>query len=112
MKAVRLAHSLVLETPVRVPDGSGGFTAGWQVLGTFWAELTPRSGREAQGAAGPLALGRWRITVRGAPEGAARRPVPGQRFRLGGRVFDILAVGERDAAGRYLACEAQEEVAT
>ncbi|MBE9635707.1 head-tail adaptor protein [Salipiger mangrovisoli] len=112
MKTVRLTQNLVLETPWEVPDGTGGFEAGWQVLGTLWAELSPRSGREVQGEAGPVARGRYRITVRGAPVGASSRPVPGQRFRLGERVFDILTVSERDVSGRYLACEAQEEVAS
>lgn len=112
MRPLRLSHNLVLEAPTEVPDGTGGFTAGWQVLGTLWAELSPRSGREVQGEAGPVARGRYRITVRGAPEGASGRPLPGQRFRLGGRVFDILSVSERDLAERYLACEAQEEVAS
>ena len=112
MRGVRLTQNLVLEAPLQVPDGTGGFTAGWRVLGTLWAELSPRSGREVMGEAGPMARGRYRITLRGAPQGAASRPVPGQRFRLGGRVFDILSVAERDLSGRYLVCEAQEEVAS
>ncbi|MCA0994539.1 head-tail adaptor protein [Alloyangia pacifica] len=112
MRAVRLSQRLVLEAPARTPDGMGGFTEGWQALGTLWAELQPRSGREVQGEAGPVARGRFRITVRAAPEGSSSRPAPGQRFRRGSRIFDIQAVTERDAEGLYLQCEAQEEVAS
>jgi head-tail adaptor len=53
-----------------------------------------------------------RITVRGAPVGAEQRPRPDQRFRDGSRLFRILAVTERDAAGRYLLCFAREEGTT
>lgn len=45
-----------------------------------------------------------RVTVR-----AVARPKPGQRFREGSRVFAILAVAERDPAGRYLTCFCREE---
>lgn len=35
MRGVRLTQNLVLEAPLQVPDGTGGFTAGWRVLGTL-----------------------------------------------------------------------------
>lgn len=106
-----LNRKLVLEAPVSAPDGAGGQIASWAVLGTLWGELKPRSGRETTGEAGPLSTASYRITVRGAPPGQSDRPCPGQRLRLGTRKFRILAVTESDARGRYLACQAEEEMA-
>jgi head-tail adaptor len=101
---------LVLEAPETVPDGSGGFTVGWVPVGTLWADVTARAGREdfAAGAVRPRV--RYRIVVRAAPVGAASRPRPEQRLREGARVFDILAVAEREADGRYLEIVAEEGV--
>lgn len=107
----RLNRRLVLEAAERVPDGAGGFTETWVALGTLWADVRARGGRErATGAVGLSATG-FRILVRAAPHGAPSRPLPGQRLRQGARVFAIAAVAEADAAGRYLTCFADEEVA-
>jgi head-tail adaptor len=92
-----------------VADGSGGYARSWAQLGRHWAEVTAGSGRETAGEEVLQATVPFRITVRGAAAGAASRPVPGQRFRDGSRVFAILAVTERDADGRYLLCVAREE---
>ena len=109
-KAAALKHPLVLEAPNYTPDGAGGMTETWVVQGQLWGALDPRGGSET--GAGDLALsrGRWRITVRAAPEGAPSRPVPRQRFRLGVRLFRIRAVQEDGPAARYLRCDAVEEV--
>lgn len=108
MSVPRLPHRLVLEGPVRVPDGVGGHDGGWAVLGVLWGALAAGAG---SAAGDPVPFGRvaWRITVRAAPAGAPERPVAGQRLRLGARVFAILAVAERDPGGRYLTCFAREE---
>ena len=53
MKAPRLSRRLVLEAPVRVADGGGGFAEDWQAVGTLWAEVTARSGSERQVAGVP-----------------------------------------------------------
>lgn len=105
----RLNRLLALETEVAADDGAGGYTQSWAVQGTLWAEVRPGTGREAAGVEIPLALQPFRIVVRGAPQGAPSRPVAGQRFRDGDRVFPILAVTEMDADGRYLLCAAREE---
>jgi len=111
MTAPLLNRCLVLEAPVSMPDGAGGLVESWAELGTLWAEVSPRSGREALGETGPVAINAFRIIVRGAPLGASSRPVPGQRFRQGLRVFRVLAVTELDPGGMYLICETREEVA-
>jgi head-tail adaptor len=101
----------VLESAARVADGAGGFIETWTALGVHWADLRPGRGRAAEGEGLVLARVPWRITVRAALPGSAARPVAGQRFREGQRLFRILAVGEADAGGRYLTCEADEETA-
>ncbi len=105
----RLTRRLVLEAPQRAPDGAGGFVDSWAALGTLWAEVVARSGRERAGAGGALSHVPYRITVRGAPAGAPSRPRPEQRFREGARIFRILSVAEADAQGHYLICQAEEE---
>lgn len=109
---VRLLRRLVLEAPERLPDGAGGFTVTWTALGTLWADVTARVGREdlLGGATRPRV--RYRIVVRGAPIGAASRPRPEQRLREGARVFDILTVAEHDGGLRYLEVVAEEGVLT
>lgn len=111
MTVPRLNRKLALESPETTPDGAGGQIETWTVLGTLWAELRPRTGRERTGEAGAVSAGAYRVTVRAVPEGSSMRPRPGQRLRNGARVFRILAVTERDADGLYLICFAQEEVA-
>ena len=111
MRVPVLNRQMVLEAPQRSDDGAGGFVESWAALGTHWAEVTARSGRERRdGLAAVSAVG-FRIVVRAAPIGSASRPRPDQRFRDGARVFPISAVAEWDPAGRYLVCFADEEVA-
>ncbi|AVO38508.1 phage head closure protein [Pukyongiella litopenaei] len=111
MKAPRLNRQLVLEAPMSQPDGAGGFSRDWVALGTLWAELTARTGRERSAGGGTVSEVGYRITVRAAPVGSLARPLPDQRFRLGARLFTIRAVADAGAAGRYLTCFADEEVA-
>ena len=111
MSLPHLNRKLVLEHAVRSPDRAGGYATLWSALGTLWAEITPGAGAE-RGANG-LALSRvpLKITVRAAPAGSDARPMAGQRFREGVRVYTILAVAERDSQARFLVCHAEEEVA-
>lgn len=111
MTAPQLSHKLVLEAAQTAADGAGGQTETWAAVGTLWAEVKAGSGRESSGSAGTVSSAAYRITVRGAPVGQSNRPLPGQRFRQGTRLWRILAVTEADALGRYLVCFAQEEVA-
>ncbi len=107
-----LNRQLVLESAQRAADGAGGFTETWVALGTLWAEVEARTGRERTGAEVTISTMRYRITVRAAPVGSPARPQPGQRLRDGARLFAIRAVSEADAKGRFLTCFAVEEVTT
>jgi len=113
MKAPRLTVPLVVETPVRAPDGMGGFRLVWQDVGQLWAEMRSGAGAERFAEVGAQSVVSWRITVRAAPAGDARRPRPEQRLRMGegaaARRFRIEAVAEADATGRWLVCVAKEE---
>jgi head-tail adaptor len=109
MTAPHLTRKLVLEARVNVPDGAGGFVESWAVRGTLWAEVVAGAGRDAPGEEITLAAIPYRITVRGAAQGAASRPKPNQRLRDGARLFRILAVTERDPRGQFLTCFAREE---
>lgn len=110
MARPRLNRRLVLEGALRLADGAGGFAEVWEARGTLWAEVSARSGREAEAEGVAVARAGYRITVRAAPQGAASRPVAGQRLRDGARIFAILSVTEADGAGRYQSLWAQEEV--
>lgn len=109
MSIPTLNRMLILETPQRAPDGAGGYTQTWQALGSLWAQVALRSGRETDRLGAPLSTNSVRITVRGAPFGTQERPRPDQRFRDGDRVYLIKAVAEADRNGHYLTCFATEE---
>lgn len=109
MSGVRLNRRLVLESPVRTPDGAGGYDETWLELGTLWAAITPRAGRMARGPLDEVSRGGFRIVVRAAPVGHSGRPEPGQRFRMDTRLFRIEAVTEEEPAGLYLVCQCEEE---
>ncbi|WP_341366349.1 head-tail adaptor protein [Yoonia sp. BS5-3] len=112
MRMPDLSRPLVLEQPVQVADGAGGYTRDWQELGVLWAEVTSGAGREAAAFAVTVSRVPYRIVVRASKPGAPSRPVPGQRFRDGTRVFNINAVADRGTDGRYLICRTEEEVAS
>ncbi|WP_106744059.1 head-tail adaptor protein [Yoonia maritima] len=112
MKAPRLNRAFVLEAPLQVSDGAGGYVREWQPLGIHWATVKAGSGREAAAFAATISRVPYRITVRAAPQGAQSRPVAGQRFREGNRIFNITAVAEQGSDGRFLTCHALEETAS
>lgn len=106
----QLARRLTLEERVSTANGSGGFEVSWRALGTLWADVAARSGREDFIATQTKARVKYRIVVRGAPVGSPSRPRPNQRFREGSRIFNILTVAEADFAGRFLKIHAEEGV--
>lgn len=110
MSRPRLNRRLVLEAPERVSDGAGGYREGWVELGTLWAEVSARTGRETAQGGAPVSRMSYNVIVRGAPYGSPDRPMPQQRFRDGARIYTIQAVAERDPEGRYLTCFVDEEL--
>nr|WP_111297991.1 head-tail adaptor protein [Paracoccus saliphilus] len=110
MPVPELNVRLALETPDRTGDGMGGHRQEWRQLGWLWAGLEARSAREKGSGPGMISVAQWRIAVRAAASGDPRRPRPGQRLRLGQRLFLIEAVAEADPRGRFLFCFAREEL--
>ncbi|QOL79785.1 phage head closure protein [Pseudooceanicola spongiae] len=106
----RLNRQLVLEQSMRSADGAGGYATIWSELGTLWAEVLPGSSTVLRQGGLTVHRQTLKISVRGVAIGRPSRPLPGQRFRDGGRIYDIEAVSERDAEGRFLVCTAREEV--
>ncbi len=111
MSCFRLNRRLVLEERQNIPDGAGGFDPAWTELGSIWAHVKARTGREVVVEGRDATFLRLRITVRGAPQGAPSRPRADQRFRDGGRIYNILSVTEGDAEGRFLICDCEEAIA-
>lgn len=113
MNAPRLSVPLMIESPVREPDGMGGYRLIWQDSGRIWAEMRSGAGGERFAEVGARSVVTWRITVRAALAGDPRRPRPEQRLRMGegpdARRFRVEAVAESDAQGRWLVCIAKEE---
>lgn len=105
---------LLLEAPVSLPDGMGGFALSWRTVGRIWAGLRSGSAGERGSDIGAQSVVTWRIKVRAAPVGDPRRPRPEQRLRMGEgaseRRFRIVTVAEDDARGRWLLCTAREEI--
>ena len=106
-----LNRKLTLETMIRTDDGAGGFIESWQDLGTLWGDVSSRKGRYVTGQGGAMSQMAFQIVLRGAPVGHSNRPRPGQKLRMGTRVFRIHAVTEEEPSGMYLICETEEEVA-
>lgn len=102
-----LPTRMILEKPVRQPDGGGGWTLGWQPLGFLWADLRAVSAREIAIGDRPAARVTHRITIRLSPDISAR-PAADQRLRRGDRVYAIRGVAEADGARAHLTIWAEE----
>ncbi|MFD1795817.1 head-tail adaptor protein [Paracoccus aurantiacus] len=109
MSAPKLTVPLRLETKERQADGLGGHRAVWRTIGLVYAEMRSGIGRLRGAEAGPESVVGWTITLRAFPQGDPRRPIAGQRLRMGSRSFRIDAVAEADPAGRHLRVIAEEE---
>lgn len=107
-----LGHLLALEARTHAPDGAGGYAPTWVPLGHVWAQIVVGDARETEQPGATVATRPLRIIVRGAVRGSLRRPLAGQRFRQGDRVYSIASVREADEGGRFLLCRAFEEWAT
>lgn len=100
----RLRLRLTLEKPTPVPDGLGGATMEWDAVATLAAEVSPLKGEERSVGEGLVDTTRHRIVVRCRDDVS-----PGDRFRLGARVFTIRSVTDPAEDRRWLVCIADEE---
>ncbi|GBE44291.1 phage head-tail joining protein [bacterium BMS3Bbin10] len=100
-----LRHRLTLEQTSLTPDGGGGNTESWVQVAQVWGRIAPLSGRESVEAARIAGRYRYEITIR------YRAGVePAMRFRLGARIFHILAIEDIGERGKWLKalCEERE----
>jgi SPP1 family predicted phage head-tail adaptor len=98
-----LRQRLVLEEAQRVSDDAGGFTETWVTVATVWAAIEPAGGGEG------VEAGRLAGHVSHAVHLRYRADVmPALRFRLGTRVFHILAVLDEGERKRWLRCPCEE----
>lgn len=84
-----LRERLLLEQPIRTPDGGGGASVTWQTVAELWAHVRPLSGDERlrhDQLCGRLTHEVW---LRDRPG-----VVPAMRFRQGARIYEIVAVIE------------------
>lgn len=110
MSGPQLNFKMVLEEPLRVPDGAGGYTQTWNTVGTLWGAVVARGAADGDVAAGPISRLRYRVTLRGAAADDPARPRVGQRLRLGGRVLTVDGVVDAAPDARFLTVWASEEV--
>lgn len=98
-----LRHRLTIETPGRTDDGGGGAGVAWSTFTEVWAAIVPRRGREivaADRVSGEITHDVW-LRYRDDV-------TPAMRFRLGTRIFDILAVINDAERGLRLRCPCRE----
>lgn len=96
-QAGALRHRLILEAPDTTPDGGGGEDVVWRETAALWGAIRPVRGREK------LAAGQYASTL--SHEIVMRfhgEVQPNKRFRLGARIFHILAVLDDDERHEWL----------
>jgi SPP1 family predicted phage head-tail adaptor len=99
----QLSHRLMLEAPTRAPDGGGGASVTWSLVGEVWGAILSVSGGESVEADGVRGRITHEIWIRHR-DGV----VPEMRFVLESRVFDIQAVLEQGGRRRFLKCLVEE----
>ena len=100
----QLRRRLVLEAPVATPDGLGGATQAFEIVGAFWAQMEWLSGSEVWRQGRPEQVGTYRVTLRWRGDLDA-----GKRLRDGDRIFDVRSVADPDGSRRHLTCLVEEE---
>lgn len=105
VKIADLRHRVLVEEPVRTPDGGGGAIQTWSPIAEVWAAIRPLNGSErvvADTIAGRITHEIW-IRWR---EGVG----PHLRLRYGSRIFDLLSVLDVDEQHRFLRCLVEERL--
>jgi len=97
----QLNRRLVLEALIETADGAGGVTRSYETVATVWASVVPRAASDNVAADALGANISHRIAVRWRDDITLRH-----RFRDGPRLFDLVAIRERDR--RFLDIDAEE----
>ncbi|MPZ55024.1 MAG: phage head closure protein [Rhizobiales bacterium] len=99
----RLRHRLVLEAPVEADDGAGGVVRSYENIATVWAAIAPVTLSEQVAAEALGARLTHRIVIRTGFDVTTRH-----RFKLGNRMFRIVAIRDPDESGRFREIHAEE----
>lgn len=99
-----LRHRLTVEAPVETPDGMGGVVRNWSALGQVWAAIEPVAAGDAVVADRRVGALTHRVVLRRRGDLTLDH-----RFKLGGRLFAIRALRDREEDGRFLECLVAEE---
>ncbi|MGH6922551.1 MAG: phage head closure protein [Propylenella sp.] len=102
--AGRLRLRLALEKATPMLDGAGGATLAWSSVATVSADVVPLKAEERTVGEGFSDVVSHRIVIRHRSDA-----LPGDRFRLGARVFAIKGVTDPEEDGRWLVCLCGEE---
>lgn len=96
----KLREKINIEKPIRIQNGSGGFTTEYkQHAGLLWAEIKPAGGRERFFAQKLEMDITHRITLRFDPDLNLK---PNMRVSFEARLFKILVITNRDERSRWL----------
>jgi SPP1 family predicted phage head-tail adaptor len=98
-----LRHKLSLEAVTTGRDEGGGAIESWTELARLWGAVDPSPGTEPFQADARRPTMPVSITVRSWPG-----LTPGNRLRLGNRIFSIVGVVDPDGRGRFLTCTCTE----
>ena len=102
----QLPHRLVLQTPVRTPDGGGGWVTDWQDIQVLSAVLREGRGQKQYLADQKTASAELEAVLRYHPEVRTTR-----RFLFGAQVLEILHVRNIRQQNRWLVCRLLESPA-
>ena len=98
-----LRHRLILEAPVDVPDGAGGFERQWQQVDEIYGRITEQPGPQQLNAEKLENVSRVRIIIRWRPDMAGH-----VRLREGARIFHVRATFDADSKRRFMTCDCEE----
>jgi len=98
-----LRRRLTLEASSRSGDEAGAAATTWSNLGSVWAAVIPRTGREIVTADGQAARVTHEIEIRWRNDVTAA-----MRFRDGVTIYTVHAVHQRDELRRRLVCLVEE----
>ena len=97
MRIGDLKKRILLQSPVRTPDGVSGFTLTWKDEDIIWAALWPLSANETVQAmqTGMIVSGRIRIRYKADLKAS-------WRIKYGNRYLNIVSIINPNEKGEYL----------
>jgi len=102
-----LRERIIIQSESLTPDGLGGFSTAWIDDVTLWAQIKPKTGREALEAMQVRNMQMYDVIIR-----YRTGITPKQRISWGSRIFNIRAVMNKDEREKYLTLVCEEGVGT